>query len=207
MNKGYIFLFDLDSTITKEEILPKISIEVGKLAEMRELTEATMNGEIPFIESFKQRVKILSEIPVSKVQEIVKNIILNEELVSFIQQHKEQCFIVTGNLDVWIDKLLEKIDMKDHCYCSHALVENDKIVTIKDIVNKKEVCESLKKDFVAVGDGNNDAEMIGMAKIGIGCGLVREIAPAVKGSCVYAIYDEKKMVEFLRKLTEDEDDR
>ena len=207
MDKRYVFLFDLDSTITKEEILPKISIQVGKMAEMRELTEATMNGEIPFVESFKKRVKILSEIPVSKVQEIVENIILNDELVKFIQQYKEQCYIVTGNLDVWINKLLEKINMKDHCYCSHAIINDDKIVTIKDIINKKEICEKLDKEFVAIGDGNNDAEMIKMAKIGIGCGLVREIAPAVKENCTYAIYDEKTMVKFLRTLAEDKNDR
>ena len=48
----YIFLFDLDSTVTKQEILPTIAQNIGKLKEMRELTEATMRGEIPFKTSF-----------------------------------------------------------------------------------------------------------------------------------------------------------
>ena len=203
MSNKLLFLFDLDSTITKEEILPKISLEVGKQVEMRALTEATMSGEIPFVESFAKRVKMLSTVSVSKVQEIISNILLNEELVGFIKEHKEQCYIVTGNLDVWIEKLMDKIGMKDHCFCSHAIVENDKILAIKDIINKRTVCDAFKSAFVAVGDGNNDAEMIGMAKIGVGCGLVREIAPAVKASCVYAIYDEKKLVSFLTKLAEE----
>lgn len=43
----YIFLFDLDSTITRQEILPTISEGIGKQKEMRKLTEATMRGEIP----------------------------------------------------------------------------------------------------------------------------------------------------------------
>ena len=44
----YIFLFDMDSTITKVEVLPTIANEIGRLQEMRELTEATMRGELPF---------------------------------------------------------------------------------------------------------------------------------------------------------------
>ena len=38
----YVFLFDLDATITKVEILPEISAEIGKDKEMRELTERAM---------------------------------------------------------------------------------------------------------------------------------------------------------------------
>ncbi len=38
----YIFLFDLDSTITRKEILPTISEKIHKEDEMRYLTEATM---------------------------------------------------------------------------------------------------------------------------------------------------------------------
>ena len=48
----YIFLFDMDSTITKEEVLPTIAQKINRNAEMRNLTEATMRGEIPFRTSF-----------------------------------------------------------------------------------------------------------------------------------------------------------
>ena len=58
----YIFLFDLDSTITKKEILPTISEKINKTNEMRELTEATMQGVIPFKTSFLKRVDILKNI-------------------------------------------------------------------------------------------------------------------------------------------------
>jgi len=54
----YIFLFDLDATITKEEILPVISKKIGKFNEIKKITETTMRGEIPFKESFLKRVNI-----------------------------------------------------------------------------------------------------------------------------------------------------
>ena len=67
------FLFDLDSTITKQEILPTVSKMVSKEKEMRELTEKTMQGELPFKESFLQRVDILKNIP-KKKENIIKGL-------------------------------------------------------------------------------------------------------------------------------------
>lgn len=99
------FLFDLDGTVTKEEILPALAEQVGLLEEMREMTEKTMRGEIPFQSSFLARVEMLKTIPVSRVAEIVEKTPLNEELVQFIRTNASRCYIVTGNIDVWIEKL------------------------------------------------------------------------------------------------------
>ena len=48
MSSDYIFVFDLDSTITAEEILPKVAKTIGKEKEMSLITEETMKGAIPF---------------------------------------------------------------------------------------------------------------------------------------------------------------
>ena len=81
----YIFLFDMDSTITRKEVLPEVSKRIGKLDEMRRLTEATMRGEIPFRTSFLNRVKILSDISVSEVNQVVSEIPLNPYIADFIE--------------------------------------------------------------------------------------------------------------------------
>lgn len=81
----YIFLFDMDSTITRREVLPEVSKRIGKLDEMRRLTEATMRGEIPFRTSFLNRVKILSDISVNEVNQIVSEIPLNPYISDFIE--------------------------------------------------------------------------------------------------------------------------
>ena len=46
--------------------------------------------------------------------------------------------------------------------------------------------------------------MISVAKIGIGFGGVRPIAPAVLQVCKFAIYDEKTLVNLLNGLIEEE---
>lgn len=196
----YIFLFDLDSTVTKEEILPTISKRLGIFEQISLLTESTMRGEIPFKQSFLQRVDLLKDIPVSDVCQLVSEIRLNEKVVDFIQKNKERCYIVTGNLDVWIKGLIERIGMKSHTFCSNALVKDDYLQDVISIVDKNAVVSQMILPFVAVGDGNNDAEMIEAAEIGIGYGGVRNIAPAILDCASHAIYSEDRLVEFLQRL-------
>lgn len=196
----YTFLFDLDSTVTKQEILPTISKRLGIYERMSELTESTMRGEIPFKQSFLQRVELLKDVPVSEVNEMVSRIQLNNHLVDFIQKNHDRCHIVTGNLDVWIDGVIRKLGMERNTFCSKAIVKNDYIEDVFNIVDKNAVIGQMVLPFVAIGDGNNDAEMIEAAEVGIGYGGVREIAPAVLACASHAIYDEEKLVEFLERL-------
>lgn len=196
----YIFLFDLDSTITRQEILPTVAREAGVYEQMSALTESSMRGEVPFKQSFLHRVELLKKIPVSQVQEIVANIKLNEQLVEFIKTYKNRSYIVTGNLDVWIDGLIEKLGMGKNVFCSKALVEDGYVQDVFNIVEKDAVIRQMVLPFVAVGDGNNDAEMIEAAEIGIGYGGVRNVAPSILSCASHAIYSEERLVEFLQRL-------
>lgn len=196
----YIFLFDLDSTVTRQEILPTISKELGLYEEMCSLTESTMRGEIPFKQSFLQRVDLLKEIPVSKVCSMVGEIQLNELVVDFIRKNRDRCYIVTGNLDVWIKELIKKIGIEGNVFCSKVLTSDDYIKDVFSVVDKNAVISQMVLPFVAIGDGNNDAEMIEAAEVGIGYGGVREIAPAVLDCASHAVYNEKKLVELLNQL-------
>lgn len=196
----YVFLFDLDSTVTKQEILPTIARGFGIYEEMRVLTERTMRGELPFKQSFLQRVELLKSVPVCDVRKLVGEIELNERLVRFIRKYRDRCYIVTGNLDVWIEELIQKLGMEKNTFCSRALAENDYIRDVLSIVDKNAVISQMVLPFVAVGDGNNDAEMIEAAEVGIGYGGVREIAPSVLTCASHAVYQEEKLVEFLERL-------
>lgn len=196
----YIFLFDMDSTITRQEILPTIAAQIGLYERMKELTESTMRGEVPFKQSFLQRVDLLKKTPVSQIRDIVSNIELNDRLVDFIQSNKSRSYIVTGNLDVWIEGLIEKLGMEKNVFCSKALLDGDYIQDVFNIVDKDAVIRQMVLPFVAVGDGNNDAEMIEAAEVGIGYGGVRPVAASVLECATHVVYQEDKLVDFLNKL-------
>ena len=200
-----VFLFDLDATVTKEEILPTLAEQVGLLEEMREMTEKTMRGEIPFQSSFLARVEMLKTIPVSRVAEIVEKTPLNEELVQFIRTHASRCYIVTGNIDVWIEKLIKRIGLPmSHCYCSSASVSDDYIISVNSVVDKEKIAKQFVVPVVAVGDGSNDAEMVRLADVGIGYGGVRPVAYSLMCNATHVICDEHRLCSFLHMLCADE---
>lgn len=196
----YIFLFDLDSTITKKEILPEISRKIGKEEEMRRLTEETMNGILPFKQSFLSRVELLKDISVKEINDFVSEIPLNEHIVEFIRENEERCYVVTGNLDIWISGLMKKIGMKHHYYCSKAIVKDDRIANVISVLDKELTVKQFVHPMVAIGDGNNDADMARLAQIAIGYGGVRDIAPALMRNIDYAFVDDKRCAEFLYQL-------
>lgn len=201
MKEKTVFLFDLDSTVTKEEILPMIAKKIDKEQEMRELTEQTMMGILNFRESFISRVELLKEILVSDVADNIAQISLSEKIIEFIQGNKSNCYIVTGNLDVWIIKLMENIGMENNFFSSNADVKNEHITNITKILSKEEVLHNFKDyKVVAIGDGSNDRAMLENADIAIGYGGVRKIAPSLLQVIDYAIYDEDKLVEMLNRL-------
>lgn len=196
----YIFLFDLDSTISKIEILPTISKKIGKEQEMRNLTEATMRGEIPFKSSFLNRVNLLSSVDVTEVNALVSEIPLNENIAQFIRENHERCYVLTGNLDVWISGLMDKLGLKHHVYCSKASVNDNRIKQVISVIDKELMTKQFVQPIVVIGDGDNDSGMAKYADIAIGFGGVRNIAPSLLRNIDYAFYDDKKCADFLRKL-------
>lgn len=196
----YIFLFDLDSTVTKQEILPTVSEKIGKVNEMRLLTEATMQGELPFKTSFLKRVDILKDIPVTEVRDIVNKIPLNTGIANFIRNNRDRCYIVTGNLDVWIEPLMSQLGMGEHLYCSKANVRENKISHVVSVADKELIARQFVHPLVVVGDGDNDSGMARLAEIAIGFGGVRDIAPSLLRNIDYAFFNDATCAQFLEQL-------
>ena len=175
-----IFLFNLDLIVTKQEILPLIAKKAGVYELMCALAESNVRGETPYKQSFLKRMDLLKDISVSEVKKIVTNIEVNEQLVDFIKKYKERCYIVTENIDVWIAGLIERLGMEKNVYCSKAFVKNDFIQEIVSVIDKNAVINQIVVPYVAVGNGNNDTEMISAAEVGIGYGGVYNVASSVQ---------------------------
>jgi phosphoserine phosphatase len=169
------FCFDLDGTVTRSELLPIIAEEVDLVEEIGLLTEATIKGILPFEKSFRLRCRLLSSVPVSVVNDAVRKVELDHGLIDFIAENSERCFVVTGNLDVWIAPLLERVPCA--FFSSRAEVENDTLGRVTHVLDKSEAIRELRADFdtiVAVGEGMNDVPMFEHADVGIAHGAIHE---------------------------------
>jgi len=199
MKKKYCF--DLDGTITAQELLPLIAAELDLYDEISALTQATISGLIPFEQSFKLRCKLLSDVPINKVQEVAEKVKLNETIVEFIKENKDDSYIITGNIYEWIKPIIEKLDCK--IFCSQGKFNNGKLSGLENIVNKGEVIKGLRKNgelIVSVGDGMGDVLMFEESDVSIAFGGVHEPITTLLKVSNYLIYEEDSLCRLLNTL-------
>lgn len=198
---GTCFAFDLDGTITTEELLPLIAAELNLETEMSLLTRLTMDGVIPFEDSFRLRFAILRAAGLERVQSIVSEVQLDPYIVEFIRENRSRCFVVTGNLDLWIAPLADKLGCE--FFASTAVMQGGRIAGIHQVMRKSVPALKLKDRFerlVAVGDGFNDIPMFDVAEIGIAYQGVHTAPDALISVSNYVALDGKSLCRLLRTL-------
>lgn len=195
------FIFDLDGTVTKQETLPLISKHFKIQEEIDNLTMETIKGNIPFIESFIRRVYILGKLPINEVADLLEKVELYKGILKFIQEHKEDCIVATGNLECWIEKLSKKVGCC--CYCSDGEVENNQVKKLTRILKKENLVERYQSEgekVVFIGDGNNDVEAMRLADVSIASGLTHMPANSVLSIVDYLVFNEEALCRQLNQL-------
>jgi phosphoserine phosphatase len=179
-NKRLIF-FDMDSTLVDMEIIDEMARRAGVFREVARITEKAMQGEFDFEESLVQRVALLKGLSVEVLAEIRNTLRLSdgvEELVRTLKWLGFKTGVVTGGFDFFSDHMKEKLGF-DFAFANHLEIKNKaltgrvtgKIVDAAEkarIVNQTACDEGILLDqTVVVGDGANDALMLGQAGLGI----------------------------------------
>lgn len=194
-------IFDLDGTLTYDETLPLIAKHFCIEEEILKLTKHTIQGNIPFVESFIKRVHMLKDLSVTEISDLLCEVQVHQKVQDFIREQSGNCAIATGNLDCWIGGLIKKFNCEQ--FSSNAEVKNDKVYKISKILRKEVVVEYYQKKgykVVFVGDGNNDQEAMRIADISIASGLTHYPAKSILEIADYSVFSEEALCRLLKQL-------
>lgn len=193
-----IYAFDLDGTVTEEEVLPLLAEELGIREEMERLTAKAVSGEISFKESFRQRFDLLKVIPLDRVHEIMDKVKLNEDIIKFFHTH--ECALVTGNIDLWIEPIVKKLGC-ERIFASHAEMKADGVLELSSTVDKRAAVRKLRKladRVIAVGDSANDIPMFEEAGTGmLYTGVNKNPSEAVRKAAIFRADNSKDLCYLL----------
>ena len=197
------FVFDLDSTVTKEELLPKIAEAAGMQNNMAQLTQQALDGGVPFAQSFRERFNLLKHLPLGEVLKVAEQVEFDPDLARFIQENKNQCIIATGNVDVWTKPITDKLGCR--VFASHAEFENG-VLELKNVLYKGDVMQQLTSELkagekiIAIGDSYNDIPMVEAADVAIAFAGVNEPVEAVKAKADRVFANGTELAAFLRTM-------
>jgi phosphoserine phosphatase len=195
------FCFDLDGTMTARELLPLIATEIGLEAEIEALTMATLRGVLPFESSFRLRCRLLADVPISRVQAIVAGLPLFEQILDFVRHRLDHCYVITGNLDIWVRGLLDRIGVR--FFSSQAIVNGDKLTGISSVLNKGAAVQILRQThsrIVAIGDGVGDLPMFENSDVRIAFAGLHPPIPTLVESADMVCMSEASLIRTLEVM-------
>lgn len=194
------FLFDLDGTVTREELLPALAREIGLGREMAELTRLTMQGAVDFVSSFSLRFALLRGISLERVHACFSQVALDPDIVAFIHDNTERCAIATGNLDLWVAPLLARLHCAAYTSVARARPEGLELASVLDKGDLVRRLRCAGRRIIAIGDGANDMAMFEEADVGIAFAGVHEPMQALQRRAAYVVRDGKALCALLSTL-------
>ncbi len=192
-----LICFDMDSTLIETEVIDELADRAGVGAQVREITERAMRGEIDFNESFTQRVALFKGLDESVMKDIAANLPITEgveRLMYVLKRYGYKIAILSGGFTYFGNYLKEKFGI-DYVYANDLEIVDGKLTGryVGDIVNGKRKVELLRliaqvenvdiAQTIAVGDGANDLPMLAAA----GLGIAFHAKPKVKENAQQAI--------------------
>ncbi len=195
--------FDMDSTLINIECVDEIADVAGRKAEVAQITEAAMRGEIAdYKDSLRRRVALLAGVSESALQQVYdERLQLNPGVPEFVRACQVaglKTLLISGGFTFFSERIRQHLKL-DFARANTLGVFNGRLTgtlfdrpwgDIVDGAEKKrvllEVCELMgigTEQAIAVGDGANDLPMMMAA----GLSIAYHPKPAVREKALISI--------------------
>ena len=179
--KYRLILFDVDSTLIKQEVIDLLADKSGHGREVQQITARAMKGEIDFSQALSKRVSLLEGLPESVFDEVLSQISFAEgfdELFSYLRKNGFLVGAVSGGFHNVLDKLFSQLQL-DFLKANVLEVVDGRLTgkITSAPVDRMAKARALREfaalhnieleSTVAVGDGANDLDMIEIAGLGV----------------------------------------
>lgn len=176
-----LVVFDVDSTLIQGEVIELLAERAGCAAQVRQVTEAAMRGEIDFADALRRRVSLLAGLPATVLDEVARGLELTPGARTTIRTLRRlgfHCGVVSGGFSRIVQPLADELGI-DFCIANEIEVR-DGVLTgrvLGSMVDRAEKAAALRRaaeefgvpleQCVAVGDGANDIDMLSTAGLGV----------------------------------------
>ncbi len=176
-----LIVLDVDSTLIQDEVIELLASHSGTLAQVAEITDRAMRGELDFAESLAERAALLAGAPATVLDEVREQIRLTpgaRTLCRTLTGLGHQVALVSGGFTAVIQPLADELGV--HHVRANTLEVADGVLTgrvIAPIVDRAGKAAALREfaaeaniplsRTVAIGDGANDLDMLAAAGLGV----------------------------------------
>ena len=177
----FLVVFDVDSTLIKDEVIELLADAAGKREEVAAITESAMRGELDFASSLHERVATLRDLPESVLQDAYSKIRVTDgaiELIDAVHRAGGKVAAVSGGFDQILKPLAQRLDL-DFYRANLLGVENARLTgkVVGPVVDRSakaqalsEWCQALGLKVIhslAIGDGANDLDMMKLSGLSV----------------------------------------
>lgn len=173
---------DMDSTMIQQECIDELAAEAGLGDKVADLTARAMRGELEFEAALNERVGLFKGLSKTIIDKVLSDRITltpgGRTLVQTMKANGAWCALVSGGFTPFTAAIAEKLgfdenrantfEFDDGTFTGKVippiLGREAKAVALCEIM---EAHDLLAEDFIAVGDGANDLDMLIMAGSGV----------------------------------------
>ena len=175
-----VFVSDMDSTMIGQECIDELADFAGIKAQIADITERAMQGELDFAEALTERVRLLGGLSEDAIQQCLDQRIRPmpgaKVLVETLKAHGCATVLVTGGFHQFADPVAEWLGFEQvvgnrlataHGKLTGGLIGDIVDSTVKERVLREAVAQRDGLASLATGDGANDIPMLVAADYGI----------------------------------------